>query len=169
MRLIPGRMGHKPARALAVAAATAALAGCGGGPPPPPVRTLRTHGASFGVPASARVRRGPRGVEARDGDLLLSVQTFALRRPYSDALFGRVTRELDTVAAQLAAREHARVTKSATETVAGRRTRAYTIDAGAREERIAFVLVGRREYQLFCRYRDDSGPCTRLFASFRLA
>ena len=102
----------------------------------------------------------------------MSVTRFKLARPYKTALFPKVSGELDGVASRLARAEHAKLAKSETITLAGRRARAYTIDRGGREERIAFVLAGRREYQLFCRYDRGSraeAACSSLFSSFRLA
>jgi len=118
------------------------------------------------------VTRSGRLAEARDGDSVVSVTRFKLARPYKTALFPKVAGELDGVASRLARAEHAKLAKRETVTLAGRRARAYTIERGGREERIAFVLAGRREYQLFCRYARGSraeAACSSLFSSFRLA
>ena len=43
-------------------------------------------------------------------------------------------------------------------------------DLKALVERTAFVLAGRREHQLLCRFAEGGGegPCRTLFSSFRL-
>ena len=48
-------------------------------------------------------------------------------------------------------------------TVANRKVRAYRYG----DKRIGFVLVGKREYQLFCRHAATA--CDLLFSSFTLA
>jgi hypothetical protein len=161
-------------RKLAVAALVGALAGCGGrnGTAPQSQRSLQGDGYSVSVPPGWKVNRSGRVTQARDGASLVSVTRFRLVRPYTAALFPKVSRELDGVASQLARAEHGKLAKSETITIAGRRARAYTIDRGGREERVAFVLAGRREFQLFCRYERGSraeAACSSLFSSFRLA
>ena len=59
-------------------------------------------------------------------------------------------------------------------TVTGRRARSYDIDysQGRKQlvEQLAFVLRGKTEYLLLCRYArgGDTGACDRLLATFRL-
>jgi hypothetical protein len=133
---------------------------------------LQEDGYSVSVPPGWKVTRSGRLTQARDGDSVVSVTRFRLARPYTAVLFPKVSGELDGVASQLARAEHGKLAKSETITLAGRRARAYTIDRGVREERIAFVLAGRREFQLFCRYEPGSraeAACSSLFSSFRLA
>jgi hypothetical protein len=61
----------------------------------------------------------------------------------------------------------------ATVVLAGRRARRYEIaySRSGRDlvERTAFVLEGRREFQLQCRFEagGDDGPCRTLLNSFR--
>jgi len=104
---------------------------------------------------------------------MVVVQTYPLRRAYRPALFGGATAELDRVAARLAALGNARVTERATTTVAGRKIRAYRFAAGVYDARLGFVLVGKREYQLYCRAPrgagDPDGACGLLFSSFSLS
>ena len=124
------------------------------------------------MPQGWTATRSGRLTQARDGDSVVSVTRFKLARPYDEARFAKVSAELDTVALQLAQAEHAKLVKRETITIAGRRARAYTIDRGRQEERIAFVLSGRREYQLFCRYERRSraeAACSSLLSSFRFA
>jgi len=162
-------------RKLAVPALVLVLAGCGGGgakQPPAAQRIVRGAGYSISVPPGWTVTRTGRSAQARDGESVVSVTTFKLARPYTDTLFAKVSGELDGVASRLAHAEGGKLTKSETVTLAGRRARAYTIDRRGRQERIAFVLAGRREYQLFCRYERASraeAACSSLFMSFRLA
>jgi hypothetical protein len=151
-----------------------ALAGCGGGKgkPPQSQRSLKGDGYSVSVPADWTVTRSGRLTQARDGASVVSVTRFRLARPYTAALFPKVSRELDGVASQLARAERGKLAKRETVTIAGRRARTYTIDRGGSEERIAFVLAGSREFQLFCRYERGSraeAACSSLFSSFRLA
>ncbi len=135
-------------------------------------------GFRFSVPAGWTVQRTLRAVAARRGSALVSATTFTLLKPYSPALFSRAAKELDGVAAKLAAQSKGKLTERATTTVDGRRIRAYRFtgrpSTGAPyEERIGFVLQGRREVQLLCQAAsgagDPDGACALLFASFRLA
>ena len=89
--------------------------------------------------------------------------TYTLLKPYRPAIFTAAARELDRVAAQLAARAGQKLTERRTIEVAGQKIRAYRFGA----MRIGFVFVGRREYQLLC--RDSGSACTLLFESFSLS
>lgn len=98
---------------------------------------------------------------------------FRLGRPYRAALWPAVVPQLDRVAAQLAGELSGKLGAGTTLTVGGRRSRRYEIayerDGKQLVERIGFVLSGRREYQLLCRYENEPAACDRLFRSFRLA
>lgn len=105
--------------------------------------------------------------------------TFQLARPFRPALWDEAVRELNDVAARLAERlgPTAIVEEAREATVAGRRARAYEIGyrrEGARlVDRVTFVLVGRREYQLTCRIaaaapEPGEEACAELLRSFRL-
>ncbi len=55
--------------------------------------------------------------------------------------------------------------------LAGRRARSYRVDYGAgKTQQIAFVLVGRIEYELLCRRKttEPEDACKQLFSSFAL-
>jgi hypothetical protein len=91
------------------------------------------------------------------------VTTYTLQKPYSPALFTAAAKELDGVAAKLAAKAGTALKTKETVDVAGERVRAYSFGA----MRIGFVLVGKREYQLLCENAGDA--CTRLFDSFTLS
>ncbi|MHB8469347.1 MAG: hypothetical protein ACYDCH_06275 [Gaiellaceae bacterium] len=98
---------------------------------------------------------------------------FRLRKPYEPAAFRATVKVLDGIAAKLAARSRAMLTGRATTTIDGRRSRAYrysrTTELGF-DSRIGFVLVGSREYELYCQDAagrgDISGACSLLFESF---
>jgi hypothetical protein len=112
-----------------------------------------------------------------DAPELVSVSVFRLAKPYRPALWPKVVPEFDRVADELASALSGRVTQRKTTTIGGRRSRRYEI-AYARDgadllERTAFVVSGRREYQLLCRLRADDTEtgdegCSALFGSFRL-
>jgi len=119
---------------------------------------VRGNGFTFEVPRGWNVTRPPRAVVARRGDGLVSVTRFPLVKPYDPEKFGAVTKELDRVAARLDP-----AAQGETVEVADRKVRSYTYD----DKRIAFVLDGRREYQLYC--SRAGGACDLLFSSFALS
>jgi len=134
-------------------------------------------GFRLSVPTGWTVQRTLRAVSARRGSALVSATTFTLLKPYSPPLFSQAARELDGVAADLAAQSNGKLTERATTTVDGMRIRAYRFTGrpttgAAYEERVGFVLQGKREYQLLCQAAagagDPDGACALLFASFRL-
>jgi hypothetical protein len=116
------------------------------------------------------VTRPANGVVARKGDFRVSATTFPLLKTYEPGMFDAVARELDGVAAKLAAQAGGKVTEEVTTTVDGRKIRAYRYSGGRTETRIGFVLDGKREYQLLCEVptgaSDPDGACTLLFDSF---
>jgi len=138
---------------------------------------VRGPGFQFSVPAGWTVHRSSRTVDARREAAVVSATAFTLLKPYSPAGFARAAKELDGVAAKLAAQSRGTVTASATTTVAGTRIRAYRFTGrpatGAPyDERIGFVLRGKREVELLCQASagsgDPDGACGLLFASFKL-
>jgi hypothetical protein len=155
---------------LALVALAAALlaAGCGGSSGrSSSSKRVAGGGYSFRAPADWQVRRRVRAVEARDGSALVSVTTFPLARAFEPALWAQAVPELDRVARQLAATEHARLTTSMTTTLGGRKARVYLLVHDGVQEKLAFVLQDRREYQLFC--HGAGGACDQLFGSFRIS
>jgi hypothetical protein len=103
------------------------------------------------------------------------VTRFALLRRFRPALWDKVVPELDRAAAGVARQQQGTVSNPRNVTIAGQQARAYDI-AYTREgrllvERIAFVLRGKTEYLLLCRYErgGDTEACDRLLTSFRLA
>jgi hypothetical protein len=97
------------------------------------------------------------------------VTVLPLLKPYRLALFPRVVTELDRVAATLATRLGGKVASSKTVMVGGRQAREYEIEHGGFVDRITFVLRGKRNFQLACRWRADDGEpaaCGQLSSSF---
>ncbi len=99
--------------------------------------------------------------------------TFRLTRTYRPQLWSKAVKELDGVAAKLAAQLHGSVvagrTVQADATTARQYELAFTRNGERLVERITFVLRGRREYELLCRFeagKDDSA-CAALQSSFR--
>jgi hypothetical protein len=157
--------------------AAAFLAGCGtsGGKDETSLRRVQGAGYSFRAPADWRTTRKLRVVQAarERPPSLVSVSTFPLARPYTPELWPKVMPQLDAVAHELAKRLGGRVAAARTQTIGGRRGRRYelVVPSSAVRRRIAFVLDGRTEYQLFCRFRKDDAEalraCKELLASFR--
>ena len=153
------------------------LAGCGGGGHKASVSDLQRVGGGgyrFSAPSSWSVYRTGREVKALSGPVdLVGVTTFTLARPYRPSLWTKAVPALDRTAAALAAQNDGKLQARETVVVGGRRGRRYEIayhaDGVAMVEQMAFVLAGRKEYQLLCRFErgGDDGPCRTLFSSFR--
>jgi hypothetical protein len=132
-------------------------------------------GFTFVAPADWGVSRKDREVQAARGTQLISVTRFPLLRRFRPALWDKVVPELDRAAAAVASQQQGAVSDSRTVTVAGRQARRYDIayTRGGKQlvERIAFVLRGKTEYLLLCRYErgGDTEACGGLLTSFRLA
>lgn len=114
-----------------------------------------------------------------DGPESVAVAVFRLAKPFRPMLWDEAVGELNDVAARLAERlgPTAVVVLSDSATLDGRRARSYVItyrrDGRAMEDRVVFVLHGRREYQLTCRVLVDEDnadveACDELKRSFRL-
>ena len=135
---------------------------------------MRGEGFTLQVPEGWKVSGAGTGkVTARKRGDLVSVTSFPLLKRYDPGKFGAAARELDGIAAKLAAQAGADLTEKTTTTVDGRHVRAYRYAEGASQIRIGFVLVDKREYQLLCRLptggADPDGACALLFDSFTLA
>jgi hypothetical protein len=117
--------------------------------------------------------------ENRDGPESVAVAVFGLAKPFRPALWDEAVSELNDVAARIAERlgPTALVVRSDSATLAGSRARSYLIthrrDRRAMQDRVVFLLRGRREYQLTCRILVDDDDadleaCDELKRSFRL-
>jgi hypothetical protein len=159
-------------------------ASCGGSAKHAQSAALATvHGPGFHFQAPAAwtaTQSGTTAVARRDaaGDTFVSSTAFTLSKRYRPALFDRAAKELDKVAANLASQGHGTLTHSETVTVDGSRIRVYRLTvrpaAGKTyDERIGFVLVGKREFQLLCRAPagagDPDGACSLLYSTFTTA
>ena len=122
------------------------------------------------MPVGWSTHRSERALVARRGKATVSATTFELVKPYDPAKFGSAAKELDRVAAKLAAQSGGRVTAQTTTTVDRRRIRAYELSTSVLRLKIGFVLVDRREFQLLCQtpkpVNDPDGACALLFDSF---
>jgi hypothetical protein len=162
-----------PRKRAVLGLAVLLVAGCGGGSARAE-RPLRGAGYRFAAPADWHVVRSGRELRAEDGASLVSVTRYPLLRSYRPELWSRVVPELDRAAAGLAAQQRGKIASSSTVTVSGGRARSYDIDYtrdGKRlVERLAFVLRGKTEYLLLCRYESggDMRACDRLLATFTL-
>ena len=133
---------------------------------------MKGDGFSYVAPATWTIVRNGSSVAAEDGDVnRIEVVRFTLEKPFRPALFAAAARELDGVAARLAAQLAGKVSSSSTTDVGGRKARSYTIDYGSgKTQEITFVLEGQNEFQLLCR-RDASASnnaCAQLFSTFAL-
>jgi hypothetical protein len=150
------------------------VSGCGGGAGQKGY-TVRGTGFTFAAPADWGVsRKGPE-VQAVQGTKLISVTRFPLQRRFRPELWNKVVPELDRAAAAVATQQKGTVIDSRTANVSGQKARrydvAYTSDGKELVERIAFVLRGKIEYLLLCRYErgGSTDACDGLLTSFKLA
>jgi hypothetical protein len=103
------------------------------------------------------------------------VTRFPLQRRFQPKLWTKVVPELDRAAAAVASQQQGTVIDSQSITVAGQKGRRYDVaysNAGDDlVERIAFVLRGKTEYLLLCRYErgGSTDACDGLLTSFKLA
>jgi hypothetical protein len=158
---------------LLVVAAT----GCGGGGGGTATETVAAGGQE--VTGTGFVFRAPdvwqptvraTSASARQSpSTLVSVVVLPLVKPYRIALFPQVTKELDRVADTYAANLKGSVSSRRTVEVAGRQAREYRIEHDDLVDVITFVLRGKRNYQLTCRWPtsdDEPDACGQLAASF---
>jgi hypothetical protein len=135
---------------------------------------VRGPGLTFAAPVGWEIVRTGREVRVSKGLSLVSVTTFPLLRAFRPELWKEVSSELDRAAAELAAQQDGTVSEPRTVTIAGRRARRYDVDyrrdGKQLVERIAFLLQGKTEYLLLCRYElgGETRACERLLATFRL-
>jgi hypothetical protein len=156
----------------ALLVATVILAGCGGsGAHHTQTQTLKGPGYSFRAPGGWTRERTRREVSARHDSELVRVASFPLVRPYTSALFDRVTGELAQRMKGVAAQSGGTITGTHIVTVGGIRSHAYDVKVADHVDEYTFVLDGMHEYQLLCRRRSSgSGAfCDTLLTSFALA
>jgi hypothetical protein len=178
-RWVPGRFvpwGNPCKRALLCAVVLAA--GCGGGgKQEEPPQVVRGTGYRFEAPAGWTIVRSGRQVQAAEGGkslALIAVSRFPLLRRAADELSPKVVKELDGVAEGVARQQHGTISLQETMEISGNQARRYDIAYEARGkrlvERLGFLLRGKTEYLLLCRFeRDgDTAPCDELFSSFTL-
>ena len=153
-----------------------AAAGCGGGDAER--RTVEGTGYTFSAPASWSVVRTQRQLQAVRGKgslELVAVSRFPLVHTFKAELWPKVVRELDRAAEDIARQQHGSVIQTRTVTISGVKARRYDVAYDLRGkklvERLAFVLRGKTEYLLLCRYeqRSTSDACDALMETFRLA
>ena len=145
------------------------LAGCGGsGAAKEQWVRVSGNGFRFEAPAGWKVLRGPMKTAAVRDSELVQVATFALIKPYTDALFDRVARELTVRMRVVAGQSGGRVSGISEVTVDGTRSHAYDVSVGDHVDQYTFVLRGKREYQLLCRRKTSSSVdvCRQLRAGF---
>ena len=155
------------------------VSGCGGGGKSErPPQVVRGTGYRFEAPAGWTIVRSGRQVQAAEGGkslALVAVSRFPLLRAAKEELSAKVVKELDRVATGVAAQQHGSISSSETTGLSGVQARRYDIAYEARGkqlvERLVFVLRGKTEYLLLCRYEQggDTGPCSELLRTFRLA
>ena len=153
-----------------------AAAGCGGGggsgteTNATSGQTVSGPGFSFQAPEGWTAKTLATSAEARqDPSTVVSVTVLPLLKPYRLALFPRVAKELDRVAATYAASVKGSVASRRTVAVAGRKARTYEITHGDLIDRITFLLRGKRNFQLTCRWRSQDGEpaaCDQLASTF---
>jgi hypothetical protein len=138
-------------------------------------RLVRGTGYTFSAPADWALARDGREVRVSKGVSVVSVTRFPLLRSYRSELWPEVLLELDRAADAVARQQNATVTDRETVTISGRNARhyelAYEHEGKQLVERLGFVLRGKTEYLLLCRYErgGDDGVCERLLATFTLA
>jgi hypothetical protein len=164
--------GNRCKQAVAMLAVLLA-AGCGGGATQAE-RLVRGTGYTFSAPADWKVARPAREVRVTKGLAVVSVTRFPLLRPFRPALWDSVLPELDRTAEEVAQQQNGTVTSRETLKIAERNARRYDIsyehDGKQLVERLGFVLQGKTEYLLLCRYErgGDTEACDRLLATFTL-
>ena len=151
------------------------LAGCGGGSGDHAEQRVRGTGYAFSAPAEWQVSRRPMEIRLEDGTDLLSVRRYLLQREFEPQLWTQVVPELDRAADEVAAQQNGTVTERRTMKIAGREARHYEVDyehdGKKLTEELGFVLRGKSEYLLLCRYErgGNTDACERLLAAFSLS
>ena len=152
------------------------VSGCGGGCSAEGVHSPWNRLLVRGSRPTGRFSRKGREVQAAQGTQLISVTRFPLLHPFSGPISG--TRSSPS---SIARRQRSQPSSRAPSgdsrdvTIAGRQARrydiAYTREGKQLVERIAFVLRGKSEFLLLCRYEPGgkTDACDDLLTSFKLA
>jgi hypothetical protein len=176
--LVAGKVVPWQVRCKRVGCVVAAVlaAGCGGHRGAED-KLVQGTGYTFRAPASWQVVRTGRQVQAAEGKrslALVSVSRLPLLRTFRPELWAKVVPELDRVADGLARQQHGSVTESTSARLSDENARRYRIAYDLRGtkllEEVAFVLRGKTEYLLLCRYEQTASheACDSLMSSFRL-
>jgi hypothetical protein len=159
----------------ALAGAVVVLGGCGGGDAGN--RIVSGTGYTFQAPRRWEIVRAADRVQAAEGGhsvALVGVSRFPLLHVFHASLWHKVVRELDGAAEGIARQQHGSVTVAREVTVSNERARRYELvyDLRGRKlvEELAFVLRGKTEYLLLCRYEQGRphDACDTLIATFKL-
>jgi hypothetical protein len=150
------------------------LTGCGGGGSERAEQRVRGTGFAFSAPVDWKVVRRAGEVRVEKRLAVVSVRRYPLVRAFRPELWAQVVPELDRAADQVAVQQQGRVTDRKTVRISGRDVRRYDVsyehDGKQLVERLGFVLRGKTEYLLLCRYErgGDTDACDRLLATFTL-
>jgi hypothetical protein len=134
-------------------------------------------GYTFSAPKGWQIARSARQVQVADSKgaiALVAVSRFPLRHTFRPPLWPKVVRELDAAADGIARQQHGSVTDTKDVTISRERSRrykvAYDLNGKKLVEELAFVLRGKTEYLLLCRYEQSKShdACDTLMSSFRL-
>ena len=149
------------------------LAGCGGsGEPKAQTQLVKGRGFSFQAPAGWRVQRSVRGAAASQGSELVQVSTFPLVRPYTAVALRSCGSTSSPCGWRRSPSETGgTLTGTKTVTAGGVKSHRYDVEVDGHVDQYTFVLIGKREYQLLCRFRtsSDDSFCSNLLTSFQPA
>lgn len=113
--------------------------------------------------------------EGGHSEALVAVSRFPLLHAFRPALWTKVVHELDGAADAIAHQQHGSVTDAKDVTISDRQARRYKVAYDLRGkklvEELAFVLRGKTEYLLLCRYGQGKShdACDALMSSFKLS
>ena len=146
------------------------LAGCGGSSEPKVhSQVVQGRGFSFNAPVGWHIQHSIRGSAASQGSELVQVSTFPLVRAYTAPLFARVAHELELRMKTIAHETGGTLIGMHTVTAGGVKSHRFDVKVDDHVDQYTFVLIGKREYQLLCRFRTSSSDafCSELLTSFR--
>src|SRR4029079_590374 len=128
------------------------------------------------APDSWKVSHDARSATVKPGGdepTLASVTALKLRPRYAPRLYAKVSKELDSVTSSLADKLNGKVIARRDVVASGIRSRQYELayekDGEGLVDRITFVLKGKDEYYVLCRWLADRGEpeaCSLLLRTF---